>query len=162
VRTARGNAFRTPVVVLDTNVAVPGVIGYRRVPPAEAVCTACVQAGRAGRIQLAFSPAMLEELLDVLQREPFALTHRTARRNVRLLEHGARLVKIPRRLSVLKRDPDDNVILETALAARADYLVTWNLDDFAELNGGEREGLRYRGVRIVAPGELLRALRHAT
>lgn len=136
------------------------MIGYRRVPPKEAVSTACVLAARNGRVQLAFSPEMLEEVMDVLQRAPFSLTPRTARLNVRLLERGARLVKVTHALDILQHDPDDNAILETAVVARADYLVTWNRDHFRELGAADRDEIHYRGVTVVSPGVLLRALRH--
>jgi putative PIN family toxin of toxin-antitoxin system len=142
--------------VLDTNVAVPGVIGYRLVPPREAVSTACVQAARAGRIQLAFSPELLEEVLDVLQRAPFSLSYRTARGNVGILERGARIVALRDRLDVLKRDPDDNMVLGTAVEARADYLVTWNLADYDDLGRDAKGRLRYRGVEVVTPRYLSR------
>lgn len=148
------------MVVLDTNVAVPGVIGYHLIPPKEAVSTACVKAARSSRIQLAFSEPLLEEVLDVLQRNPFALSHSLARRNLAVLEKGARIVSIPGRLSALTRDPDDNMILETAVEARADFLATWNLDHFEEVGRDTRGRLRYHGVEIVRPPGLLSALRH--
>ena len=42
------------------------------------------------------------------------------------------------------RDPGDDMVLETAVAARADYIVTHNIKDFT---GAERFG-----VRVVTPG----------
>lgn len=157
---SRSTALRRLVIVLDTNVAVPGVLGYRLLPPKKAVATACVRAARTGHVQLAFSPELLEEVLDVLQRHPFALSRRTARRNLAVLEHGARIVPLPRRLAVLTRDPDDNMVLETAVEARADYLVTWNTEDYEDI-GRDAEGrLRFRGVEVITPADLLRALRY--
>lgn len=156
----RSAAPRRPVVVLDTNVAVPGLLGYSLIPPWKSVAAACVQAARDGRVQLAFSPELLEELLDVLQRPPFALSRRTARRNVALLESGARLVPLPGRLAVLKRDPDDNMVLETAVEARADYLVTWNIGDYEDAGRSAEGRLRFRGVEVIKPAGLLRAIRY--
>jgi predicted nucleic acid-binding protein len=48
------------------------------------------------------------------------------------------------------RDPGDDMVLELAVEAGVDYLVTFNARDFA---GAERFG-----VRVIAPGELLRHL----
>ncbi len=48
------------------------------------------------------------------------------------------------------RDPGDDMVLELAVAAGADFVVTFNTRDFA---GSERFGLR-----VVRPGELLRLL----
>ncbi len=151
--------FRTPIVVLDTNVAVPGLIGYRRVPRSEAVSSACILAAREGRARLAASPELFEEVLDVLQRAPFRLSYRTARRHVAILERGTRVVAATGRVRVLRLDPDDNMILETAIAARADFLVTWNLVHYEELGRNEAGRLVYRGVEVLPPGEFLRVLR---
>ena len=42
------------------------------------------------------------------------------------------------------RDPGDDMVLETAVAARADFIVTHNIKDFA---GAERFD-----IRVVTPG----------
>jgi len=47
-------------------------------------------------------------------------------------------------------DPDDEFILELALASGSEYIITHNRDDF-------REAARF-GVRVVAPGEFLRII----
>lgn len=52
------------------------------------------------------------------------------------------------------RDPDDHPILATALAGRADYLVTWNIRDFPPKR-------RFAGVTILTPDAFLRRLGHA-
>jgi putative PIN family toxin of toxin-antitoxin system len=48
-------------------------------------------------------------------------------------------------------DPDDEFILELALASGAHYIVTHNRDDF-------RDAARF-GVRVVTPDEFLRIIR---
>lgn len=48
------------------------------------------------------------------------------------------------------RDPGDDLVLELAVAAGADYVATFNTRDFA---GAERFG-----VQIIGPRELLRSL----
>jgi len=47
-------------------------------------------------------------------------------------------------------DPDDEFILELALASGSEYIITHNRDDF-------REAARF-GVRVVEPGEFLRII----
>jgi predicted nucleic acid-binding protein len=47
-------------------------------------------------------------------------------------------------------DPDDELILELALASASNYIVTHNRDDF-------RDAERF-GVRILSPGEFLRTI----
>ena len=48
-------------------------------------------------------------------------------------------------------DPDDEFILELALASASAYIVTHNRSDF-------RDAERF-GVRVVTPGEFLRIIR---
>ena len=47
----------------------------------------------------------------------------------------------------LLRDPKDDMVLEAAVAASADYLVTFNTSDFA--------GASSLGVRVITPPQLL-------
>lgn len=64
----------------------------------------------------------------------------------------------PVRLSFLWRpmlsDPNDDMVLETAVNGRADYLVTFNQKDFEEL------GLKL-GCHIALPGNVLHRLRRS-
>lgn len=46
------------------------------------------------------------------------------------------------------RDPGDDMVLETAVAAQADFIVTHNIKDFA---GADRFG-----IRVVTPGWFIR------
>lgn len=52
------------------------------------------------------------------------------------------------------RDPHDDFILELAVAARCDYIVTHNVADFA--------GTGRFGVKVVRPGRFLRQLEEAS
>ena len=45
------------------------------------------------------------------------------------------------------RDPNDDMVLEVAVAAQADYIVTYNKDDFAAAASF--------GVRVISPAQLL-------
>ena len=47
----------------------------------------------------------------------------------------------------LLRDPKDDMVLEAAVAASADYLVTFNISDF--------DGASSLGIRVVTPPQLL-------
>jgi predicted nucleic acid-binding protein len=48
------------------------------------------------------------------------------------------------------RDPDDDVVLATAVAGRADFIVTGD-DDLLVLK-------RFRGIRILSPRQVLEML----
>jgi predicted nucleic acid-binding protein len=53
------------------------------------------------------------------------------------------------------RDPNDHPILATALAGKADYLVTQNIKDFPPK-------LRFAGTTIITPEAFLRLFESAT
>lgn len=52
----------------------------------------------------------------------------------------------------LLRDPGDDMVLELAVEAQADYIVTHNIRDFA--------GSEHFGIRVVTPGEYLALMRN--
>lgn len=97
--------------------------------------------------RLFISRAILDELLGVLARK-FARDAEALSRTAVFLGEVATLVKPTRRVQVL-RDAPDNRILECAVAAGADAIVT-----------GDREMLalgEYAGVRILSLAEYLAA-----
>jgi len=56
---------------------------------------------------------------------------------------------LPRKRLNVTTDPDDNIFLECALEARADYVVTGNLRHFPP---------RFQDIRIVGPRQFLTIL----
>lgn len=104
-------------------------------------------------MMLRVSEPLLTELERVLQYPAFARSTRIARQYVRFYRRHSRLVRAPGTLRVLTRDPDDNAVLECAVVGRADYLVTWNVKDFQELDPASSSGapIKYRGISILTP-----------
>jgi putative PIN family toxin of toxin-antitoxin system len=95
----------------------------------------------AGACVLVWSVPLRQELADSLKRKnklgPGALAALAA--YAQLCE-----VVVPAALSApVCRDPDDDVVLATALSGRADYLVTGD-DDLLALT-------RYHGIKILPP-----------
>jgi predicted nucleic acid-binding protein len=94
-----------------------------------------VEACRGGRFDLVVSRAMLDRLIDVLRRQPLnlSLALATERSNLiaemsalsNLLVVGAGVMPLV--------DTEDRGVLEAALAGHADYLATYNLEDFAPI-----------------------------
>ncbi len=93
-----------------------------------------------GEDSLALSKAVLDELLSVLARK-FDHDREALARVAVFLSEAAEFVEPTERLAVLADEPD-NRILECALAAGAQLVVT---GDRAMLAHGD-----YRGVRIVS------------
>lgn len=126
-------------VVLDTNVIASAILwgGNPRL---------LLQAGRENRIELFTSVPMLVELADVLARPKFEKKIAAARMTPDQLVAGySELAWVVRPVPTARiaPDPDDDVVIGTALAAKADYLIT---GDLAFLSVGEYEGIKITGV----------------
>jgi len=91
--------------------------------------------------QCYISEEILEEYCEVLQRRKFKLDVDYVVQSLSAFRAAAVLVN-PRIQIVAARDPDDDKILECAIAAKADYMVTGNIRDFPK---------QFRGVSVLAP-----------
>jgi len=97
------------------------------------------------RIQLFTSQALIDELRDVLGRPKCSrrlLESANSVGRLLILYLGVALLVDPILVPRIAPDPDDDVVIGTALAAKADLIVT---GDHALLSVGE-----YEGVRIVS------------
>lgn len=137
--------------VLDTSVLVSALLTPEGVPGK------LVDRAEEGTFVLSISPAILEETRRVLLREPkLQARYSYSAANVEtfcegLLALADLVVELPDIPGAVPLDPKDDMIVATAVAARADYLVT-----------GDRRHLlvlgQYEGVRIVSPRAFLEAL----
>ena len=104
-------------VVLDTNIFVSSVF-WEEGNPHKAV-----ELALDGKIQVFASVAILEELEKVLRLD-FEEPEDMVKRQVNLILQYAHLVKVEVSVNAVKEDPEDNKILECAIASGADYIVT--------------------------------------
>jgi putative PIN family toxin of toxin-antitoxin system len=110
-------------LVIDTNILVCAALkpqGLQR--------TALVIA-MAKPAHLYFSSKILAEYREVLTRPEIRIGISLRNQLLQLLQNQAHVVKPSRRRKGTS-DPDDNIFLECADAARADYLITGNLGHF--------------------------------
>jgi putative PIN family toxin of toxin-antitoxin system len=108
----------------------------------------------ARRIQLIVSPQAIAEYRDIFGRLLEATAAHLAAWRMRFEDDSrCTLVKLGPRFDV-SRDPDDNVLLATALAGDADYLVT-NDRDLLELPDDFQRRLPFA---IVSPSAFLREI----
>jgi len=112
-------------VVVDTNVWVSALLN-RAGPPA-----AVLAALAASSFTLLTSEPLLAELAEVLSRpriaRKYGITPDDVDQLVALLRRRAEIVPILGEIR-LCRDPDDDMVIETALRGRADLLVTRDED----------------------------------
>ena len=135
-------------VVLDSNVIISGLTATAGNPHN------VLEAWRRGEIVLLTCPAIVEEVTEVLSRPFFRekrhITQEQVTRAKRVLEMDTVLVEPKEHLDVVDNDPDDDRVLECALAGGADYVVS---GDHHLLDLG-----RFRHIPIVTPRQFLAIL----
>jgi uncharacterized protein len=137
-----------PRAVPDTNVFVSALISPKG-PPA-----AILRAFRSKQFVLVSSPPINEEIIAVLNRPRIRDRYRLGDRifdvSFILWELAEVVVDFPE-VKVCS-DPDDDKFLATAVAGRANYLVTGDVADLLRLRS-------YKDVTIVSPREFVSVLK---
>jgi putative PIN family toxin of toxin-antitoxin system len=110
-------------LVLDTNIVVSAALVPEGVP--RTVLTLALN--RPARLYI--SPLILSEYRTVFARRELKIRSGLRQKLLQLITKRAHTVR-PARSPRITSDPDDNIFLECADAARADYLVTGNLRHF--------------------------------
>lgn len=128
-------------IVLDTNVLI-SALAFPGSKPDQVLGRI-----RRGEMELFISPFILSELDRVL-REKFRFGKKEARARVNAIRPIARLVQPAERITVITANDDDNRILECALAAQAEFLVTGDQQHLLPLKS-------YRGTKIITPADFL-------
>ena len=136
-------------IVLDANVLVSAALRASG-PPGEVVARWHEEA-----FELLTSDALLHELEVVFSRprllRQLGWSAEEGQEFVRAVRGSATIVNADIELDVVKRDPDDNRVLEAAIAGEADYIISGD-GDLLDLG-------QYRGIRILRPVEFLALLR---
>lgn len=115
-------------VIFDANIFVQAALSERG--PA----FACLSQVQEGEYELIVTRSILDEVEEVLERLSRVprysglLTDERIRVYIELLGSHARLMPEPPEIIKLARDPDDEVYLNTAIASKADFLVTRDKD----------------------------------
>jgi putative PIN family toxin of toxin-antitoxin system len=128
-------------VVLDTNVVVSALLRSGGLP--EAVLNLAI----GGEIEPCVSEPILAEYEDVLRRARLAIHPDKVAVALARIRAVASLVQPVTRVTAAL-DPDDNVFLECAEVAHADYLVTGNRRHFPD---------RWKETWIVTPRQFMDA-----
>lgn len=133
-------------LVLDTNVVASALL-WGGLPGQ------LLQAAREKRVTLFASTPLLAELTDILGRRKFEKKIEASMFSVdQLVDRYSEMSVVVRPMPVsgIAPDPDDDVVIGTALAAKADWIVT-----------GDRSFLSiaaYQAVRIVGVSEAVKSI----
>jgi len=135
-------------VVLDTNVVVSAAVNPKG-PPAQVI-----RAWRNRSFEWLTSPALLDELARTLHsprvRCYMAWGEDEVAQFVSVVQQRVELVSPTNLIDAISADPSDNRVLEAAVAAQADYVVS-----------GDHHLLEvktYEGVQIVTPARFVAIL----
>ena len=133
-------------LVLDTNVVASALLwgGMPRL---------LLQSRREQRVMLFTSTPLLAELTDILGRRKFEKKIAASLMSVdQLVDRYSDLTIMVRPIAVtgVAPDPDDDVVIGTALSARAELIVTGDK--------GLLSVSSHQGVRVVGVGEALAAI----
>jgi putative PIN family toxin of toxin-antitoxin system len=131
-------------VVFDTNVVASA--SFWRGAPFD-----CLAAWALGRCEAVVSAALLAEYHETTEELRLDYSRRKCVEWVAALTESAKLVFPVERASGATVDPDDKMVLECALAAEADFIVSGDKKHLLALR-------QFRGTPIVSPAEFLRRL----
>lgn len=131
------------IVVIDLNVFVRALLG-------SSADKAIYEAIKTERFILAFCPDMLENLAKVLIRSHLKLEITDIKELLGIIKTKAIIVKPEIKIKIC-RDASDNIVLETAIAAKANTVVT-NDKDLLVLNP-------FKGFPVITSKEFLKRLR---
>ena len=131
-----------PIAVLDTNILISYLLGSK-------VITLLIDSLENNTFVPAISPYLETEFLDVMKRPRIAKVV-NPELAIEFMEdwiNFALYVKPAQHVTVC-RDPDDNAVLECALSANADFIVTDDAD-LLVLHS-------FSSIPIITPGDFVR------
>lgn len=126
-------------LVIDTNIVVSAAL------KPEGLQRTVVLLAMARPARWYVSEPILVEYALVLARPELKIRRRLRQQLLQLIKNHGRIV-VPSRLAQITSDPADNIFVECADAARADYLVTCNQRHFPQF---------WKNTKIIASSEFL-------
>ncbi len=141
------------LAVVDTSVWVSAFLNPDGYP------ARIYHAARTSQFQIVTSTPLLEELTEVLARPRLVKIRATSLQDIRDYVGGianvATLVDATGTLTMC-RDPDDNILLETAIVGHATHVISRDEDLTRDLT--LQQHLKSNGVRLVTVNQFLNEL----
>lgn len=128
-------------VVFDTNIFISAVIfgGNPR---------QCLELAREGKIRLFCSKSILLELAKKLK-EKFLWEDEDIKEVILGISEFAQIVEPKIKIDIIKQDPPDNRILEAALEAKVDYIISGDKKHLLSLK-------KFESIPIISANEFLK------
>ena len=128
-------------VVFDTNIYISAIV-FGGAPEI------CLELARAGEIELYVSKEIFLGLANKLESKFFHSKSDTEK-VLSAVAKFAKVVSPKQKVHTIKADPTDNMILEAALEAKANFIVTGDKKHILPLK-------IFRGVKVVSPADFLK------
>ena len=129
-------------IVIDTNTLI-SALGWKESKP-RMIFNQCI----LGEYRLVESLEMIKEFISVISRDKFSfITEEEKNEFLMELLSISKIVEPKKKVSIIKDDLDDNIILECAIEGKVDYIVS-----------GDKHLKRlkeYEGIKIMTATELL-------
>ena len=129
-------------VVLDTNIVISALL--QALGPSAAIFLLAL----SHKLQLCLTEPVFDEYEEVIRRSRFKLDPEVIKKSLLSIRGAGHWAK-PTGFVHECKDPDDNMFLECAEAAGADYLITGNMRDFPKT---------WKKTKIVTAREFLTAV----
>ena len=130
-------------IVCDTNVLVSGVLfgGHAR---------EILRLASRGVVINFISPDILREAENVLRRSKFGLRPEQVLEIIALFKDSFEMVTPSMRVKAISSDPQDNHVIEAALAARAKYIISGD-KHLLEL-------MKWEDIHLVSPAKFMQTV----
>ena len=129
------------IIVCDTNVLISATY-FHGTPPDEVI-----KLVREESIELAISPEILSEFKRVLK-EKFGTPKEEIEEVIKNIKEISIIVKPTGKINLIKQDPTDNKILECALKAKADYIISGDTKHLQPIK-------EFQNIPILSPAKFL-------
>ena len=126
--------------VFDTNILISAFIS--KGAPYQAMISVL-----DGKVKLCLSSDILKEFQDVIRRKKFGFSKEKIEQMVMMVIDISEMADPKEKVNIIEEDPQDNKVIECAIASDADYIVT-----------GDPHLLkikRWKGVKIINVNEFL-------
>lgn len=133
-------------VVMDTNVIVSAALSQEGNP------ALIMRMFLLGELKNNITPEIIAEVREVLERPKITKKTSLIEREfiLKAIEEFSEKINPGLTFDEVKEDPDDNKILECAVAAAADFIISGD--------GHLLKRIEFRGIKIVSPAEFVKIL----
>jgi len=130
-------------VVYDTNIIISAIIAKGRP-------YLLLQLAYNDKVDLFISPDLLKEYEEVIKRPKFKISKADISGTLSLIKTHSKMIIPKMKIGQMPQNQADNKVLEFALSAKADYLITGNKKHFTFSE--------FKGTKILNPAEFIEVI----